>query len=261
MTETADAPSADAAATLSAPPPIDPRRHALFLDFDGTLAPFAATPDAVSVPVAIVETLGALTGALDGAIAIVTGRTLAEVDRYLAPLTPTAAAVHGLVVRHGRDGQIDQQPADTGALLRVGAAFDGVARGLPGVLVERKSHSVALHWRRAPEREDGIVAEAESIVGANPSLVLQRGKCVAEARTSGRDKGDAIVDLLADPVFAGRLPVFAGDDVTDERGFIAVNARDGVSIKVGDGPTAARFRLGDVAAVHAWLSASAAPGD
>jgi len=231
---------------------IDPHAIALFLDFDGTLVGFADHPEQVFL---LAETRAALTllsGALGGALAVVTGRDIGVVDGFLAPLRLPVAGVHGLK-RRSADGALHEAVVDGQVL---GALHDRLARLVeisPGLLLERKSASVALHYRARPELEGRCIAAMDEAVAGLAGLHLMRGKMVIEAKADGSDKGGAVEEFLAEQPFAGRRPFFAGDDVTDEDAFAAVNARGGVSIKVGPGPTAARYRAADIADFLAWL--------
>ncbi|MEO1719969.1 MAG: trehalose-phosphatase, partial [Pseudomonadota bacterium] len=207
-------------------PLVDIRSNALFLDFDGTLAPFAPTPDAVAASPGVIAALSALSISMGNAVAIVTGRTIAEIDTFLSPLKPVTAGVHGLTIRRA-DGHVTNAPIDAGELDRITVAFQRLVDATPGSIVERKSHSVAIHWRQAPEHEGVLKAKAAAIVDETATFSIQHGKCVAEARMPGLNKGDAIRELCANAPFAGRSPVFIGDDVTDEDGFAAVNALGG----------------------------------
>lgn len=239
------------------PPAIALASSALFLDFDGTLVGLAPTPDAVVVPPGLPDVLRDLAHATSGAVAIITGRGIADVDRFLAPLTLPAAGLHGLLQRDG-EGVLHSAPVDEAALAAIDCHCSAVVAAHEGVGIERKSHAVALHWRLAPAAEAACQRAIEEMVAAHPGFIVQRGKCVAEARTRGADKGEAIQRFMRASPFAGRAPVFIGDDVTDEAGFAAVHTvaeARGVSIKVGEGATAARYRLDDHEAVFRWLCA------
>jgi len=242
---------------LSQPPVIDPARIALFLDLDGTLAPIKSRPDLVGPEPRRTAILNDLQKRLQGRLAVLSGRTLAEIDRILEGAAPAAAGVHGLE-RRTADGRLfasHPHPAVTGA----GERFAAFTDEDPGLLVERKAQSVALHYRNAPERAEAALALAETLA-AETGLVLQRGHGVAELRTPGGDKGDALIAFMAEPPFAGARPIMVGDDLTDEAAFRAAAALGGFGVLVGpDRQTAARHRLNDVEAVLGWLAASAEP--
>jgi len=235
-------------------PPIH-ESSALFLDFDGTLTELAPTPDAVRTAPGLVESLAALNASLGGALAIVSGRPVADLDRFLAPLRPALAAEHGAVLRLP-DGRIQcAQAPDLREPVRAGSAL---AREHRGLVLERKATSVALHYRGAPQLARTCIDAMAATVENRPELELLHGKCVVEVRLAGVDKGRAIAALMVNEPFRGRQPIFAGDDVTDEAGFAFVQAAGGVAIKVGDGETLARHTCESPEALRGWLSVAAA---
>ena len=224
---------------------------ALFLDFDGTLADIAATPDAVKVPGGLVPTLAALHRQLGGALAIVTGRPIADIDHFLSPLQLPMAGEHGAQYRMA-DGSlpaIDQPPLEDAV-----EAMTALAETHSGLLVERKAHSVALHYRHAPELEALCRASMQQVVAGRPGVELLYGKCVVEVKPAGIHKGQAITVFMSAPPFAGRVPIFAGDDVTDESGFAAVQQLGGRGIKIGEGSSQALHRCLSAAALRGWLA-------
>jgi trehalose 6-phosphate phosphatase len=231
---------------------------ALFLDVDGTLIEFADAPDDVSVDPAMIDILAKLARRFDGALALVSGRELATLDRLFRPLRLTAAGLHGLE-RRPPGGEIERPDAPAVPLERVRQAMRAFAAGDARLLVEDKGLTVALHYRRAPDREGDVLVLADRLAdGAGAALVAQRGKMVVEFRPRGPHKGDVVDRFMALPPFAGRVPVFIGDDVTDEDGFAAVNRRHGHSVRVGRAEaTAARWRVASVGALCRWLAALA----
>jgi trehalose 6-phosphate phosphatase len=242
---------------LSQPPVIDHALTALFLDLDGTLAPIESRPDQVEPEPHRTAILNELRKALRGRVAVLSGRTLAEIDRILEGAAPAAAGVHGLE-RRTADGHLFALPPHP-AVAQAGERFAAFADEDAGLLVERKSQSVALHYRNAPDRAEAALALAETLA-SETGLVLQRGHKVAELRTPGGDKGDALIAFMAEPPFAGARPIMVGDDLTDEVAFRAAAALGGFGILVGrERETAARYRLNDVKAVLGWLAASAEP--
>lgn len=241
----------------TAPPLIDLERSALFLDFDGTLVGFADRPEGVHVAPEAVDHLARLAGRLSGALAIVTGRDIATIDTFLSPLRLPVAGVHGLAMRHG-DGRIVEHDVQASDLDAIAAGMDAFAAGQEGLIVERKSKSVALHYRLSPAAGDDCREMAGRAAGRLPGYKVLEGKFVYEVRSDAADKGRAIAHFLEGAPFAGRIPVFVGDDVTDEDGFDMVNARGGLSIKVGEGETSARYRLDSPDDVVGWLEANAA---
>lgn len=238
-------------------PPEPADDWALFLDVDGCLVDFADTPDAVSVPPRLRETLDDLANRLDGALALVSGRPLSGIDALFAPLRLSAAGLHGLE-RRSAHGAL-QPPAAPAALARVRDEAARLARQWPGVVVEDKGVAMALHWRAAPAARDPLRAFADAALPRLPGYQLQHGNHVVELRPATGDKGSAIDALLEEPPFRGRVPVFAGDDITDESGFAVVNRRGGLSVLVGDRePSAAHFALPGPGAVRRWLAEAVA---
>ncbi|MEK0083762.1 trehalose-phosphatase [Benzoatithermus flavus] len=245
---------------LPEPPPLDLDRSALFLDYDGTLVGIAPTPAEARADDELRDLLRDLLVRLNGAVAIISGRRVADIDHFLAPLRLTVAGLHGLELRR-HDGSLVQCAAADDSLERVRAAFRSFVARNPGTLLEDKRLTVALHYRLAPSAaEEAAVLAARLAEESGGTLRLQQGKMVVELLPAGRDKGRAIEDLLALPEFAGRDPVFVGDDVTDEAGFLVVNRRGGISVRVGaaDHPTEARRCLADIGALRRWLHASLA---
>lgn len=236
--------------------PFSLERAALFLDFDGTLVPIVDRPDAVEVDPGTIELLSRLIERTGGALAVVSGRPVSALEKLLAPATPALAGSHGLELRLA-DGRIVRQPVDEAGLERAIEAFRDFSAGDRRLIVEEKPASVALHFRQAPEMQLDCEQLARRIVRERRSLHLLTGKMVVEIKAARGDKGAAVNELMAQKPFAGRLPVFAGDDVTDEAAFKAVERRDGITIKVGEGETAARYRAGDIAQLHEWLARQA----
>ena len=236
------------------PPRLRAADIALFLDVDGTLLEIEREPGAVHVPERLCHTLADLQVATAGALALVSGRSLEQLDRLFSPLRLSAAGLHGLE-RRGADGEVKRAAPDPVILERARRRLAAFAEAAPGVLLEDKGLTLALHYRQAPAAARAAVAAAEAAVAASAgALVLLKGKMVCELKPPEVDKGRAIAAFMTEPPFAGRRPVFAGDDVTDEAGFSAINDLGGISIRIGDGrPTAAAFRHEDVAAVQTWL--------
>lgn len=228
-------------------------RWAMFLDIDGTLADIAPTPQAVAISGHAHDMLGRLVRACDGAVALISGRAIAEIDRLFAPLALPVAGLHGLE-RRGADGTVHRNGREgPGAAAR--AALQKFVRKNPGTLIEDKGASLALHYRGRPEAEADAEALVMALAAASPALTVQHGKMVLELRAGGADKGSATRAFMTEAPFRGRMPVFVGDDVTDEAGFKAVNDLGGLSIRVGNGGnSAARYRIASVAGVHDWLA-------
>jgi trehalose 6-phosphate phosphatase len=229
---------------------------ALFLDVDGTLLEIAATPQSVSVPAQLRQQLRSLALASGGAVALVSGRAIADLDALFAPLTLPAAGLHGFEHR-AASGLYRRRPAPSTATLEAAReAMLRFARQHAGVLVEDKRFALALHYRGAPQLEAAAIAAMRDVVArAGEELELQRGKMVVELRPAGATKGRAVADYLDEAPFAGRMPIFIGDDLTDEPAFELVNRCDGLSVLVGARrPSVARAHLPDVSAVHGWLA-------
>lgn len=224
--------------------------HALFLDFDGTLADIAPTPDAVFVAPPIPEVLVRLQAMLGGALALVTGRPMNDIDPLLLPAQPPAAYEHG-AVRRAADGRISRTPVPDLAPALVAA--QRLVQAHPGLLLERKSASIALHYRQAPELGALCQQCLAAAIADHHDLQLLQGKAVVEVKSTACSKGAAIAAFMHDAPFEGRVPVFAGDDVTDEAGFDAVQRLGGIGIKVGEGPTLARARVPTPEALRQWL--------
>ncbi|NUS39473.1 MAG: trehalose-phosphatase [Lysobacter sp.] len=234
-------------------PPRPADDWALFLDVDGCLIEFADAPDEVSVPVGVPALLERLGERLGGAVALVSGRALSSLDSLFAPLRMTAAGLHGLE-RRSALAEVAAPPRSP-ALGAIREEARTLANGFPGALVEDKGAAIGLHWRRAPQAAETLRAFAEAALPRLPGYRLQHGDHVVELRPAEGDKGVAIRALMDEPPFRGRVPVFAGDDVTDESGFAIVNAQGGVSVLVGSRePSAAHYGLRDPADVLDWLA-------
>jgi len=242
------------ATSLPPPPRLRAPEVALFLDVDGTLLEIEREPDAVHVPERLCRILEQLQSASGGALALVSGRSLDQLDRLFSPLRLSAAGLHGLE-RRNVGIKIERAAPDPAAFERARRRLAAFADAHEGVLLEDKGLTLALHYRKVPELADAAVRAAETAVAESEgALVLLQGKMVCELKPPGVDKGRAIAAFLDELPFAGRRAVFAGDDVTDETGFATINQRGGVSIRIGDGqPTAAVFGLPNVTAMHAWL--------
>lgn len=231
-------------------------RLAFLLDFDGTLAEIAPQPEAVVVTDETRATLARLVRATGGAVAIITGRDIGWIDARLAPLVLPAAGIHGLQRRNAA-GYLCCVSFDPMLLDEARAALELFARTKPGLVVEQKSMAVAVHCRARPELMSECLAAADQWVAHAPGLVVTRGKLVVEIRPGGSDKGTAVAAIVQEPPFAGRTPLFAGDDATDEDAIAVVNAMDGITVKIGAGATAARYRAGDTAGFLTWLASLA----
>ena len=234
-------------------PRFDPN-WALFLDFDGTLADIADTPERVEVEARLRPSLGGVHEALDGAVAIISGRPIAEIDAFLDPLVLPVAGLHGLE-RRTAAGSIVRAAAANGLFDEARRRLTALVDANPGVWVEDKSLTLVVHYRAAPHVAEACRRAAEEAVRhARGALHVLEGKMVFEIKPTGVDKGAAIAAYLTEPPFAGRTAVFVGDDSSDEDGFATVNHMGGHTVRVGDGTwTAARERVPAVADVLGWL--------
>jgi trehalose 6-phosphate phosphatase len=229
----------------------------LFLDIDGTLLEIAPTPETVIVPAGLRELLVRLYDLAHGALALISGRSLVQLDRMLAPLKVPMAGVHGFE-RRGADGTAHHE---SGSAFPAGARerLTRVVREHPQLLLEDKGPALALHYRLAPDLQRiARHAADEALQLAGRNYVLLDGKMVIELKPAAATKSGAIEAFLREPPFVGRVPIFIGDDRTDEAGFECVNRHGGLSIQVGATPIrGATYCLADVAAVRAWLEALA----
>jgi trehalose 6-phosphate phosphatase len=236
-------------------PPLAPN-WAFFLDVDGTLLEFAARPQDVRVDAELRALLDRLCTLTNGAVALVSGRSIEDIDRIFAPVVlPAAAGLHGCE-RRSACGSVHAALPALETLADASSRVAEFARVNPGLGFEDKGKAMALHYRSAPHlralAENEMRAVKESL-GAD--FEVQKGKLVVEIRPRGRSKGDAIAEFATERPFADRVPVFIGDDLTDETGFEVVNWLGGHSVKVGPGITRARWHLFDSAAVLRWLQA------
>jgi trehalose 6-phosphate phosphatase len=211
----------------------DPSRYAFLFDVDGTLLDIAPTPQSVHVPAELRQDLRRLNALAGGAIALVSGRTLDELDRLFGPLDVTLVGGHGAEIRsrRGQPQLYREPPIDAGTRRRLADIQEIDSR----LLIEDKGYSVAIHYRLAPEQEDAV---REAVAALDPALVAQRlqvleGKAVIEVRRPGADKGAALRALMAQAPFSGRRPIYIGDDVTDADAFAVLPELGGVPIAVG----------------------------
>ena len=236
---------------LNEPPPALLKDASLFLDFDGTLVELAPSPDAVKVEDDLRSLLSRLQSRLDGRLVLLSGRAVTDLLGHLHPVAIAVGGSHGLEFA-AVDGEVIAGERPTG-LTRAIAEFRKLEAQYPGVLVEEKPLSVALHYRGAPQAELVCHAAAER-AAMESGMTLQFGKMLVELKPASGDKGSALRHFMTQPPFAGTRPVFIGDDLTDEHGFEAARELGGAGVLVGpERPTAALYRLEDVGAVRAWL--------
>lgn len=242
--------------TLPYPPKVDPSTIAIFLDVDGTLLEIAPTPEGVVVPDELPALLDQLDHATGGAIAVVSGRSLAQLDEIFQPVTLSAAGLHGLERRNrgaGAERGVEKPAIHDEAKKRL----EAFAAEHPGTIVEDKGVTLALHYRGAPDvRDEASTLVHEILKASQGTLTLLDGKMVFELKPPGFDKGKSVEVFLAEPPYAGRMPVFAGDDVTDEAGFKVTNALNGITVRIGgnsDRDTTATFAVDSVSELRVWL--------
>lgn len=235
-------------------PPAPSADWAYFLDVDGTLIDIADTPDAALADRGLLQLIVGLHQLSGGAVALVSGRALSDLEKRIGGIRIPLAGQHGLE-RRDAAGRLWIHAAPPREKSAIKEALMPILARHPGLLLEDKGLTLALHYRLVPR----LAGYAHRLMGRcmreiNTVLELQRGKCVIEVKPAGIDKGTAVAEFLGEPPFKTRRPVFIGDDVTDEHGFAEVNRLDGISIRVGRGSTCARYRLSDVKAVRRWLA-------
>ena len=226
---------------------------AWFFDIDGTLAEIVERPELVQVRPDMRRVLTDLRERAGGAVALVSGRPIALVDALFDGERFAVAGQHGLE-RRTATGDVIHYATRSGGLDAVRKAMTAMVARHPGLLLEDKGLSLALHYRLAPQLGGYVHRTMRALAElAGSAYHLQRGKRVVEILPRGSNKGFAVRAFMQEPPFAGRTPAFVGDDVTDEHAFAIVNELAGYSVKVGPGPTIADWRLADVNAVRAWL--------
>lgn len=228
------------------------RAWCLFLDVDGTLLELADAPDAVEVDLLLLPLLERLRVAAGGAVALVSGRTIAGIDALLGTGNFPVAGVHGCQ-RRDVHGQLHAAPIACDRLSELRDALDQIIASHPKVLIEDKGAGLALHYAKAPEMHDRLREEVEQLAARiAPGFVTVRGRSVIEVRPAGHTKGSAITAYMSHAPFANRMPIFIGDDLTDYDGFEAVNRYGGLAIAVGP-RVRSQWWLPGPAAVRSWL--------
>jgi trehalose 6-phosphate phosphatase len=235
------------------------RRTCLFLGVDGTLVDFAMRPDEVRIDPGLIQVLGTVQRQLGGAVALISGRPLRELDALFAPLVLPAAGVHGAE----RRSLVDGLHSTALPRRRLGSArtlLQQITAAHPGLILEDKDNGFALHYRQAPELGDvarGAIHRAAHKLGSGFEVL--QGDLAVELKPSAWNKATAVEAFLDEEPFAGRIPIYLGDDGTDHEGFSAVKRRRGVDIVVGN-RIPARWSLDNPAAVRAWLERFAEQG-
>jgi trehalose 6-phosphate phosphatase len=246
-----------AASHSQAPPPHDWRfaGTALLLDVDGTLLDIAPTPDTVVVAPGLLDDLRRLRDRLGGALAVVTGRPVEQVDALLGDAPHAVAGEHGGALRLSPGGVIERPPLPEPEPDWLAQA-ERLAAAHPGALLERKRRGFVLHYRGAPSAGPALgEALAALLDGASDRFQLMAAHMAWEAKPRGADKGTAVATLMRHAPFAGRRPIFIGDDVTDEDGMRVARAAGGAGLRVDE-------VFGDAAGVRGWLARlAAAEGD
>ncbi len=226
---------------------------AYFFDIDGTLVDLNDNPGGVRLEQDLRTLIEALHRAAGGAVALISGRHLPDIDALMEGVRLPAAGQHG-TERRDAAGRITHHAVRTAQLDWAHEQIAAAAAKHPGLELQHKGLTLALHYRRAPQLAGYAHRLVRSLLPRlGKEYCLQRGKRIVEVKPAGKDKGAAVLEFMAEDPFRGRTAVFLGDDLTDEYGFATVNRLKGYSIKVGPGPTAARFRFRNVAAVRAWL--------
>ena len=234
-------------------PDLDAERTAFFFDFDGVIADIAPTPDAVEVPEDRARVIEALREASGGAFALVSGREIDDVLSHLTFYSGAASGGHGAETRWP-DGTREGASADASSVEAVQREMRAFAAANEGLLYEGKRLGGVLHYRAAPQLEAMVREKVEALLADHSALELQVAKMAFEVKPAGFSKGSVIERFMAHEPFAGRRPLYVGDDVTDEAAFAVVNAMDGVSVKVGEGETVARYRVETSDELFVWLA-------
>lgn len=234
-------------------PPLLTGQCAFFFDVDGSLTEIQPHPALVTLSSAVLGHLARIFELSNGALALISGRSLTDLDNLTAPVRFPAAGLHGAERRDISGIRHDTVLPPT-MLAHIQDQLEALIAENPGTMLEFKGTALAVHYRHALQREGIITRQVKQIIAPYPAVSLQPGKCVLEVKPQGVNKGESIREFMNEYPFKERTPVFIGDDLTDEAGFNVVNQYQGVSIKVGEGATCALFRLASVTHVEAWLS-------
>jgi len=229
---------------------------ALFLDVDGTLLDIAERPDGVVVPANLIDTLAEAERRLDGALAVITGREVEEIDRLFRPLKLKVAAVHGAELRFDPDAAPAPSPGTTELPVSLWEDLNRALRKFPGTFAENKRYSFTVHYRQTPGVKESLRKAVMRVVQAEPEsgVEVMNARRAIELKAPGYDKGRAVACFLAVSPFLGRTSIYIGDDTTDEAGFAVVSARGGYAYSVGRPRPGARGAFASPADVRAWLA-------
>ena len=237
--------------------PMEAGMWALFLDVDGTLIDIAETPDSVDVPPELPRQVAALSQSLDGALAMVSGRSIAAIDALFDPFRFAAAGLHGMEIRSSPDGPVERVAVNGDDLGAARRKLDDLAQAWPGMIVEDKDIGFAVHYRKAPDAANDVDRLVDALLAQmGREWMRQDGKMVVEIRPSGTNKGDAVARLMATARFRGRFPITIGDDLTDEMMFAYANDALGRSIRVGTGAhsSLAQFTVESPRSIREWIA-------
>jgi trehalose 6-phosphate phosphatase len=255
-----NAPSLVAGAAIDRVAPLRDSQIALFLDVDGTLLDLAARPDDVVTPPSLIVTLARAERIIGGALALISGRSIEDVDRLFAPLRLRVSGVHGAEIRLEPNAPTTATTAGNLPMSLL-AALERAILPFPGVFVEDKRFSFTVHYRLAPSAEQPVRSLIKQLIDATPTaLEIMDAHYAIEIKSPYFDKGGAIAAFLANSTFRGRTPIFVGDDTTDESGFALVTARGGFAYSVGRPRPGAIGVFSDPDAVREWLAEFAARG-
>ncbi len=249
---------------IAAPPPpplSDLSERALLLDIDGTILDIAPSPRQVWVPTGLRRTLTRLADLTAGAVALVSGRSVNEIDLIFSPLQLAAIGVHGAQMRARSDGEVQSRAAPLSKALK--RRLSAIAELGPGVLVEDKGYALALHYRLAPDKEAEVLAAIRRICSdaAGEAVEILPGKLVVDVKPAAINKGGAVCDLMRCAPFAGRRPIFIGDDTTDLPVFGVMPKLGGQAYSVGSIVAEVDGHFDGPQAVRAWLAQIAAQGE
>jgi trehalose 6-phosphate phosphatase len=235
--------------------PRDLQEWALFIDVDGTLIDLAATPSGILIPAELPIQLSLVWERTGGAMALVTGRSIASVDAMFAPYRFTVAGMHGYETRIG-SGHVERREIDGSSLNPARQELEKLAAKWPGLIVEDKGLAIAVHFRLVPEAAEAVDAAMVLLQERlGEAWKRQNGKMVVELHPAGTDKGGAVSRFMKTGPFLGKKPLVLGDDLTDEAMFHFANSNGGRSVRVGDSvyESAAVFKVASAGDVRRWI--------